>query len=475
MVPLCVDLDGTLVRTDTLHESFLRAFRREPGLLLRIPGWLLRGRAHLKRQLAARAALNADSLPYNEELLDYLRQERAAGRSLVLATAADSRIAEDVAAHVGCFDQVVGSENGDNLRGVAKRERLEAMFGRGGFDYAGDSGADLAVWEGAREAVLVGVDPGVRRRLVGKGIAIAREFARPLSRPGAILRAMRMRQWSKNLLLFVALGLSHRVGEPARVMAVLGAFLAFGYVASAVYIANDLLDLDHDRAHPLKRQRPFASGELPIGFGAVSALVLLVLGLALGFVVSPGFGCLLCGYAAIAVGYTLFLKRMPMVDVATLALLYTVRVMGGGVAADVPVSPWLLGFSIFLFFSLALVKRVSELRLLAGRLRGDLRGRGYRVGEDTLLSIMGIASGYLASLVLALYMQSPEVVRLYARPEWLWPACPLLMVWISRVWLLAHRDQMPDDPIVFALRDKASYVLGAMLCALVVIGAWGGP
>jgi len=300
MVPLCVDLDGTLVRTDTLYESLLRAVRRNPAVVLRIPVWLFQGRAHLKHELARRGALAVDRLPYRQDLLDYLHGQKEAGRKIVLATAADSDIAEAVASHTGCFDEVVASRPGDNLKGAAKRARLESLYGHKGFDYAGDSACDGPVWGAAREAILAGSSRKARQALAETGTPVAHAFPGPGPQPGAIVRALRLHQWSKNLLLFTALFVSHNLSDPSRMLAVVAAFFAFGYVASAIYIVNDLLDLESDRLHPTKRFRPFASSELSIPSGLVFTVWLLVSGLSLGAVVSPAFAFSLVVYAGTA-------------------------------------------------------------------------------------------------------------------------------------------------------------------------------
>lgn len=472
MVPLCVDLDGTLVRTDTLHESFLRAIAKQPLTLLRIPLWLLQGRAKVKSELAERGAFHPSALPYHEGLLAYLREQQASGRTLVLATAAHRSIAESVARHAGVFSRVLATESTANLKGPEKLRRLESEFGPKGFDYAGDSSADLAVWAGAREAILVGAARGTRQTLEKRGVRVAREFEPAAIGFSTIRRTLRLHQWAKNMLLFIPLILAHHFSDTTRLLAVVAAFFAFSFIASSVYIVNDLLDLDNDRVHPTKHKRPFASGAVPIWAGILLAPLLITAGLAIAAWISGSFLIVMLVYLVVTTLYSFWMKRIPLVDVMTLAFLYTLRVIAGGVSGQVQLSAWLLGFSIFLFFSLAMVKRVSEIRMTEGDASVSLRGRGYRLGEDSLLTTMGVASGYIASLVMALYMQSPDVTRLYTHPEWLWPACPLVMFWISRVWFLTHRGEMPDDPILFALTDFASYILLATLGVLIIVAMW---
>lgn len=453
-VPLCVDLDGTLISSDTLFELLLGMLRREPWLVFVLPLWVLRGRAFFKQRLSERVALDASRLPYRSEVVAHLKQERASGRMVVLVTAAHQRIADAVAKQLDAFDRVLATDGSVNLKGSRKAARLVSEFGERGFDYVGDSSADLAVWAAARHALVVGAP-----RLERKARAVASvEKVFPITSGSALvwLKALRIYQWVKNILIFVPLVTAHRMSEGMLVMQAVTAFLAFSLCASAVYIINDLFDLDSDRAHARKSKRPFASGQLSIASGLVAAPVLLAIAFALSTLLPPLFSAALLLYFVVTLLYSLRFKRSSILDVLILAGLYTIRLIAGAVAVDVPLSFWLLAFSMFLFLSLALVKRVAELRTLPHETSGRLAGRGYRREDLPVLMSLGTASGYTCVMVFALYINSGTSENLYHHPKALWLLCPLLLFWISRIWLVTHRGEMHDDPIVFAFRDSIS-------------------
>lgn len=466
LLPLCVDLDGTLVRTDTLLESALALLRRNFFYAAAFALWLLRGRAYLKRRIAERNSLDVTLLPYNEGVLALLREESARGRRLVLATAADRLTAEKVAAHLGCFHEVLASDEGVNLKGRAKLRALEARFGQRGFQYVGNSRADLPLWSASDDPVVVGASPALAFRLGGaRVIGVASTLG---ERALLLLKALRPKQWVKNILLFVPLVTAHQWNSGAMVGKALLSFLAFGLCASSNYLLNDLFDLAADRQHEKKRFRPFASGLLPIHWGLIAMPLALVAGIACALLTLAGFLIYLGVYLACAVFYSARLKREVLADVLLLAALYDLRIMAGGAAVGVPISEWLLAFSMFLFLSLALVKRYSELNAVRARDGSANSGRGYRTGDLELLLALGTGSGYLSVLVLALYVNSPEVRALYSRPHLLWLMCPVFLYWISRVWLLAHRGEMDEDPVIFALEDKMSYLAGAAAAAVML-------
>lgn len=468
-LPLCVDLDGTLVAGDTLHESLAALARRRPELLWRVPGWLREGRAGFKRRVADAVVPDAAALPYREEVVAYAREARASGRTVVLATAADRRIAEAVAAHLGVFDRVIATEAGHNLKGPAKRRALEEAF-PGGYEYLGDHGVDRAVWEGAARIACVGVSEAECRRLEAYA-PVVRRFETPTPELHTWLRALRVHQWVKNVLLFVPLLAAHRVQEPALLATAVLAFFAFSLCASGVYLLNDLMDLASDRAHPTKRHRPLAAGTLPLATGALAAPLLIAGALGASALLLPsGFVLALVLYLVLNTLYTFVLKRVAIADVIFLASLYSLRVLAGGLATDIPVSPWLIGFSLFFFLSLAVLKRYADLRILAAS--GEVEaspGRDYSVDDAALLLAMGPASGYMAVVVLVLYVQSEDVTGLYRTPELLWLMAPLLVYWISRVWWIAHRGRMTDDPIVFTSRDPASWLVGVLALATLTV------
>ncbi|WP_164020265.1 UbiA family prenyltransferase [Pyxidicoccus trucidator] len=464
-VPLAVDLDGTLVRTDTLHENLLALFKHAPWLLLLVPLWVLRGKAFFKAEVARRVALDAARLPYNEELLAFLHEERARGRRLVLATAADRRIADAVAAHLGLFSEVHASDGTVNLSGARKLAKLKESLGT--FDYAGNDGVDVPLWRESRQVVVVHAPADVLRRARGLGREVHRVFERPRVGPRVWVKALRVHQWAKNALVFVPMLAAHKaLDADLLVKAVLG-FIAFSLCASSVYVLNDLLDLDSDRRHPTKCKRPFAACALPVSTGAVLAPALLLAGAAVCLLLPPAFSALLATYYALTLAYSLRLKQVVMLDVLVLAGLYTVRIFGGSLAVGVPTSSWLMMFSMFLFLSLALVKRLSEVRRLRLTNEAAAHGRGYLAQDYEQLASLGAAAGQVSVLVLALYITSKEVTALYSHPERLWLLCPVMLYWVGRVWVLAHRGLVNEDPLVFALRDRVSYAVG-LVSALVL-------
>lgn len=464
---LVVDLDGTLIRSDMLLETFWGAFGCNWQVPLIAGAALLRGgRAALKRRLAQLAPPDPATLPYAPEVLGYIDRWRAAGGRVALVSAADQGLVQAVADHLGRFDEVHGSDGRSNLKGAAKGQLLAARFGRGGYVYIGDSTADLAVWRDAARAVTAGVPAGLRTQVDGLGVPSEHL-------PGAgggmatLMTAMRPHQWLKNLLVFMPVLAGHHFG-----MAILGqsllAFLAFCLVASAVYLINDLLDLAADRAHPRKRARPLASGALPLGHGSVAAPLLLVAGLAVAAVLEPRFLAVLAGYFLLTLLYSLWLKRVVVADIVTLSVLYTARIVAGGVATGIIMSVWLLAFSIFFFLAMAAVKRQAELVDSAERGVLQTAGRGYRADDLPLVAQMATASGYLSVLVLALYLNTPSVQQLYPYPPLLWGICLVLLYWISRVVMITHRGGMDDDPILFAVRDPISRVCILLVLALAV-------
>jgi 4-hydroxybenzoate polyprenyltransferase/phosphoserine phosphatase len=466
-IPLCVDLDGTLIRSDLLIESALNLLRHNPLYLLRFAGWLMRGKAHLKREIARRTCVDVSLLPYEPRLLSWLRNEQGQRRR-VLCTASDQTLADAVAAHVGGFETVLASDGQRNLAGAHKGENLCAQFGENGFDYAGNAAPDLQVWKHARRAIIVNAPPALEREAQQR-FTVERVFARQGSAWRAWIKALRPHQWLKNLLVFLPLLTAHLALVPAALMRSGVAFLCFCLCASGVYVLNDLLDLEADRQHPRKRLRPFAAGNLPLVAGLIAVPVLTIAAFAVGLALSARFTLVLAGYYAMTVGYSFLFKRIAMLDTVVLAGLYTIRIIAGTAAIGIAISFWLLAFSMFLFFSLAMIKRYTELRSLlhAGTTRV---ARGYAVDDLALIQSLGAASGYLSVLVLALYINSTASEALYHRPQVLWLLCPALLYWISRSWLIAHRGAMHDDPVVFALSDNVSRLILA-LCALVVIGA----
>lgn len=474
LLPLVVDLDGTLIHTDMLHESALRALRDRPLDVLRMPYWLLQGKAVLKRQLARHACFDATSLPYNLLLLEWLREQRSAGRRLILCTASDIAIATSIAEHLGLFEAVMASDGSLNLAGRHKAEALVRRFGEAGFDYAGNSRTDLAVWRRARRAIVVNGGAALAGA-AALDCPVEQVFPPPAVGIRTWGRVLRVHQWLKNILLLVPLLAGHMLGDMAALRALLLAFVAFCLCASAVYIANDLLDLESDRQHPRKRMRPFASGRVPAWMGVLLAPLLLLASYALAQRVGMAFSAWLTAYFLLTCAYSLGLKRLILIDCLVLAVLYTLRIVAGAAAAGNSLSFWLLAFSVFLFLSLAFVKRYAELQVQMLNGREKVHGRGYFTSDAPLVQMLGITSGYASAVVLALYLNSDAVRVLYRTPEVVWGAVPAMLFWISWIWMKAHRGEMHDDPLVFAMQDKASLLAGAAFGLVLAIGTVGWP
>ena len=466
--PLVVDLDGTLVATDLLIESLFVLAKRRPLHLLLVPFWLAQGKARLKRHLAQEAMPDVPTLPYRRDLIEYLEGARRLGTPLMLATAADERIAQAVAHHVGLFDAVFASDGTVNLKGENKRDRLITEFGAQGFDYLGSGRTDHAVWGASRKAFLVRCEPGLAAK-IGTATEVERVLEEPSSDPLVYLKALRPHHWLKNVLIFLPLAAAHRLDDVALLLQGILAFLAFCLCASSTYLLNDLLDLQSDRRHPHKKDRALPSGRLPL-VHAVALIPLLLAGaVAVGLLLPWPFLGVLGLYYALTVAYSLRLKDLAILDVLALAGLHALRVLAGSAATGIPPSAWLIAFCVFLFFSLAMIKRYAELVVMRTIEGLHAHARAYELEDSELLAALGGASGYLAVLVLALYI-SETGGGVFGRHELIWLVCVLLLYWISYMWLMAHRARMHDDPLVFALRDGVSRVL-MLLMALIFIAA----
>lgn len=468
--PLVVDLDGTLVTTDLLLESLFVLAKRRPLRLLMVPIWLSRGKAALKRHLAEEALPDVPSLPYRRDLIEYLEAARRQGTPLVLATAADERIAGAVAHHVGLFDQVLASDGIVNLKGERKRDRLVAEFGARGFDYVGSGRADRPIWDAARKAIVVG---GHWSSQGNPGAAPEIEHVFEASAPDPFLyfRALRPHHWLKNVLVFLPLAAAHRLSEVDLLAQALLAFVAFSLCASSTYLLNDLMDLQSDRHHPHKKDRALASGRLPLIHAVALIPVLLAGAIAVALLLPRPFLGVLALYCVLTLSYSLRLKDMVILDVLALAGLHALRVIAGCAAVSIPPSAWLIAFCVFLFFSLAMIKRYAELVVMRTIEGTHAHARAYELEDSELLAALGGASGYLAVLVLALYISSDATENVFGRHALIWLVCILLLYWISYMWLMAHRARMHDDPLVFALRDGVSRILIALMAVVFLFAA----
>ncbi len=467
MKPLCVDLDGTLISTDTLMESMLIAVKQKPYLLLLLPIWIFKGRGFLKKKVADTSLPDATLLPYKENVIEFLKKEKDKGRKIILATATDSRIAESVAEYLNIFDKVIATNNNHNLRAKNKSNALVELYGEKGFDYIGDSTADLAVWKNADCSILVEPSNSLLKKVKSFSNNVT-VFAKDTNKLKAFIKEIRVYQWIKNILIFLPFLMAHRP-EYDIIQNSIFAFISFSFVASFVYLLNDLLDIESDRQHPGKKHRPLASGVFPIHLGILIAPLFLLSGFAIGYFLLPyEFFITLLIYLLLTTGYTFYLKRIIILDVIILSCLYTIRLIAGANATGIEASPWLLGFSIFLFLSLAIMKRYTELGVMIEQNKTGTKGRGYRTEDIGFLKSIGPASGYMSVLILALYVNSDKVVSLYKTPEMLWLTLLCLLFWISRIWLIAQRGKMYDDPIVFIAKDYVSYIVGFIITILII-------
>lgn len=470
-LPLIVDLDGTLIKTDLLVETASIFLVRNPFYFWRLLSWWKEGKSVLKARLAQSIRIDAAVLPYNQDLLVWIREEKVKGRRVILATASHMLLATQVAEHLQLFDEVIATTESSNLKSNVKRDALVSRFGERGFDYVGNDWSDVIVWRSAAKAHIVSGSTRLidKVQALGNLGLILREGRPPLV--ASLVKAIRPHQWMKNLLIFIPLLAAHRYGDTRSILFAVYAFLAFGLTASSVYLFNDLVDVNDDRHHSSKRERPFASGQLSLATGWLAWPALLSVAFSISVLTLPWlFTGSLAFYFVATVAYSLRLKQVPMIDVMTLATLYTQRIIAGGFAIAVPLSFWLLSFSMFIFLSLAFIKRYSELLAARKARRSDnIRGRGYRAHDMDLIATLGSSSGYIAVLVLALYIQDSHTAKLYDAPQFIWMTCPLLLYWVSRAWLITHRGQMHDDPIVFALKDRISWVVTALFAVLFVL------
>lgn len=459
-VPLYVDLDGTLTKTDTLWEGVWRIVSRHPSMLFTLLTWLPAGRAIFKRRVSLHAPFDAAHLPYHPELLALLHEESAAGRPLHLATASDEAIARRVAEHLNLFDTVIASDADVNRKGDAKVAAILRQSTR--FLYAGDSNADLPIWRASAGAIIVGTKPSLRSALQAAAVPILHVLPTG-SKWRFVARAIRVHQWAKNALVFLPVFLGHQTRNLATWQHAALMSVAFCAAASCAYVLNDLLDLDADRQHARKRTRPFAAGDLSIPTGLALFVLFLLAASALCWVLPPSAAAWLAVYIVSTQLYSLYLKTQLLADVIGLAFLYILRVVAGGAATGIVISPWTLAFCLFFFYSLALIKRFGELQSLAEN-RTGLHRRGYLKIDAPIIAAIGISSAILSVVVFALFITSPDVKANYLSPSWLWLACPVILYWFGRLWVLANRGIIAEDPLFFSLRDPFSW------CAALCIG-----
>lgn len=466
-IPLVVDLDGTLLRSDLLVDTGFAWIRQHPLQLPKLAVWLAQGKPVLKQHLADAVTLDVTELPYDIAVLQFIREQRATGRQIILATASYQMLAEKIADHLALFDEVLATREQLNLSGETKLKVLIERFGERGFDYMGNSAEDLVVFSGARHAYVVNASARVQQQAKRLG-NVAATMGQLEAGFADWCQALRVHQWIKNLLIFVPLLAAHRANEWPLLFSALLVFVCFSLCASSVYLLNDLFDLPDDRHHPIKKNRPIPSGRVALHSAILLIPLLLLAAFSLAILCLPPIAVLgLAAYYLLTLCYSVWLKRLVIIDVVTLAALYTSRLMVGAFAVGVALSFWLLAFSMFMFLSLALVKRYAELlQVRANRRSLKARGRGYFADDSHMIATLGASSGYMTVLVMALYVNDSRITQLYQRPEWIWLACPILLIWISRVWMLAHRGQMNEDPVIFALHDKTSLLMALLMLAV---------
>ena len=466
-----VDLDGTLVRTDLFVESLLRYLKGNPFKIFQLLFWLLKGRAFAKEKIAQHVDIDAEYLPYEEGLIAYLKQLKSQGKELILATATHRNYANQVAEHLGIFDKVMATEGDYNLKGKNKLAAIKDLIGDEDFAYAGDSSADAPIWRAAAANIMVNAPAQyvAEAEKNGKLVWQAKSEASTLK---AFVKEMRPHQYAKNVLIFVPLVTSHEYSDFMHLMTALLAFVCFSFCASGVYFLNDLLDLQEDRRHRSKKYRPIASGALPLPIGIAGALGFPILAFAISIVFLPiAFVGVLLVYFAITNAYSFLLKRITTVDVMTLAILYTLRVVAGAAATGVDLSSWLIAFSVFIFVSLAFMKRYIEVAALTEN-DNKVRGRGYSADDRETMFGLGITNFTAAVVILALYINSPFVLSSYSSPEVLWLLCLIVLFWGNHIWVCARRGEIPDDPVVFAIKDRASQLVGVSFVVVLFLAKY---
>lgn len=471
--PLFVDLDGTLTYTDTLIEGLCALIKHQPAKIFLLPWWLRRGKAYFKSKIASATPFSAAQLPYNQSFLSFLKAEKAKGRKLFLITGANQAIAEQVSDHLELFEQSFASCNKVNMVGQEKVQLIKDVLNDQSprFSYAGNSHSDLSIWKEATEAIVVNAPRSVINKL-DPNQHITTVFYNHESKIKSFFKGIRLYQWVKNLLLFTALFATPGQGTWQDIFYLSLSFFSFSLCASAIYLFNDLMDLSSDRRHPVKQNRPIASGSFPLSLALCLTPILLAAGTSLAYFVSSKFLGMILLYVVITLLYSLKLKQILLLDVLILSALYNWRILSGAIAIDSPLSPWLLGFGCFIFFSLALAKRATEIIMLQQRKEKNALGRGYSHQDQFIISQLGVTSGLSAVVVLALYINSQMSNQHFEHPHYLWLICLATLYWISRIWVITGRGQMHHDPIVYTIKDKHSYIVG-LLIALVTMLASG--
>jgi 4-hydroxybenzoate polyprenyltransferase len=466
---IAVDLDGSLVNSNTLHESLMLLVKSNPLALFLLPLWAIRGKAYFKQRLSDLVIPDPALLPYNTDLVSWLQDQRQLGREIVLCTAADQKIAK----YLGIFDLVLASDGLCNLRGETKTEKLLKVFPGTPFSYVGDAQIDLAVWKSAASAIVVTNSQGLKNSCQ-QVCPVEKEFSQPKTNFKSFIELLRPHQWAKNLLLFAPALASNQIGNTALILELTQAFVAFCLCSSSIYIINDLMDLENDRKHPTKCKRPFSSGRLPINQGVILLPFLLVVSALVSLEINTMFVATISVYFLLTILYTFFLKNVVLLDCLILAGAYTLRIVGGSKVISSEISFWMVSFSVFLFLSLAYLKRYTE--LIDYKTQGNqvkVSGRAYTQTDAPFIQILGVSAGFISVLVLALYIDSTASAKIYFMPELMWAAVIVLLYWINWMWLKAHRGEMHSDPVIFALTDSVSLCSGVLFVLIVIFSAAG--
>lgn len=458
-------MDDCLIKTDALYEQWFSLLKQRPLLFFTSFLWLLKGRSFFKQQIASCTKFNAAPLPFRNDVKALLAQRKSQENTVVvLASASPLQWVQAVADHLGIFDAVLASTEQTNLKGNKKLAEIQKLTNGQSFSYAGDHNADLPIWAAASEVIAVNPSSKLKAKInsLKKPTVIITDENRNSAR--LLTKQLRPHQWVKNMLVFLPMIAGHQIFSFKTLLNGGFAFAGFSLAASFVYVLNDLLDLPSDRNHHTKKNRPFASGNLSVKWGILLLPVLLGSSLALASLLPPAFGGLILGYILLNLAYSLYLKQSVIVDIIILSLMYTLRIYAGSAATSIPVSEWLLSFSTLFFFSLACVKRYTE--IIRSKTKITIDGRGYRQVDHSMISSLGVGSGLISVLIILLYLQGNEVRGLYTSPQYLWFATPVLLFWVSRIWILANRDEIHDDPVVFAVKDKVSWLCLAVLAAV---------
>ena len=468
---LFVDLDGTLIKSDLLFECLVPIIKNYFYAIFLAPFWLLKGKAYLKDKFSDLVSINPEILPYNNNVLEYIRKEKENGSKIILATASNIKLAKSISDYLGIFDDVIASSKEENLKGKNKLNKIKLYIKNNNinkeFSYIGDSEADVKIFNETNIPIVVG-NKNVFNKIKSKNDKTSFVDGENDFSLKKFFKMIRTYQWVKNFLIFLPLILAHKFLDVNLLLKALVAFFSFSFLASSVYIINDIMDVESDRIHPSKKNRPIASGAVKISSALKVAFILMPLSFIISIFLGKEFLFVLLTYFITTSCYSFYLKKIMLVDILILSLLYTVRIFAGGVALNIYLSPWLFMFSMFFFFSLACAKRYSELYAVRNNLQDEIKGRGYQAQDLEQIQIFGSSSGYIAILIFALYIQSDISMKLYKTPSFFWALCPIMLYWISRVWLLSHRGQMTQDPIIFALKDKVSYVV--LILSIIIFG-----